>query len=60
MQVNDVRLAKYLRKVIRKVGQIDRVQRERGLNALFDLLNEMGEEKDKAMYRINDLRFRKG
>lgn len=57
MQVNDIRLTKYLRKIQKKAGQIDRVQRERGINAVFDLLEEMGEENYKANTRINDLRF---
>lgn len=56
-QANDIRLTKYLRKIQRKVGQLDRVQRERGLNAVFDLLEEVDEENYKARNRINCLRF---
>lgn len=54
---NDIRLSKYLRKVQRKAGQIDKVEREKRLNAVFDLLLEMDEEMQKAMMRINSLRF---
>ena len=54
---NDLRLARYVRKIQRKAGQIDQVCRDRSLNALFDLLEELGEEKEKAQFRINDIRF---
>lgn len=54
---NDIRLAKYLRKVQRKAGQIDSTIREKRLNAVVDLLIEMDEEIVKAQYRISGIRF---
>lgn len=55
---NDINLAKYLRKVQRKAGQIDRTIREKRLNAVVDLLIEMDEEIWKAQTRISGIRFR--
>ena len=54
---NDIRLAKYLRKVQRKAGQIDRTVRDKKLNAVVDLLIEMDEEIVKAQNRISGIRF---
>lgn len=54
---NDIRLAKYLRKVQRKAGQIDSKLRDRGLNAVVDLLIEIDEEIVKAQNRISGIRF---
>lgn len=54
---NDIRLSKYLRKVQRKAGQLDRTIRDKRLNAVVDLLIEIDEEIVKAQYRISDIRF---